>query len=189
MHHLLCDRLYQLHIFFLQSKVLLQILSQILECQIVLIVGLTPWRQVYLSESVDLQVLSERIDVGYIPGLSAQDDVAQLNAVLRQAVDQVEVEVAEELGIVILDHEDHAQGRFVEFGKRLRHGLPHNQVRLKEGEEVHYEVLEFQALLDVGGVVQEGLGLGWGVRGLLLRLGRVLGSRLFGLALGLGLGG
>jgi len=39
--------------------------------------------------------------------ISRQDDVSQLDAVLRKTVDEVEVEVAEELGEVVPDDEDY----------------------------------------------------------------------------------
>lgn len=60
-----------------------------------------------MGNGVDLEVPAERIMVWHIPRISRQDDVSQLDAVLRKTVDEVEVEVAEELGEVVPDDEDY----------------------------------------------------------------------------------
>lgn len=60
-----------------------------------------------MGNGVDLEVPAERIMVWHISRISRQDDVSQLDAVLRKTVDEVEVEVAEELGEVVPDDEDY----------------------------------------------------------------------------------
>lgn len=68
---------------------------------------------------------------------------------LGETVDEVEVEVAEELGAIVLDDKHYPHRGLVELGKGLRHGLPHYHVALEEEEELHDQLLELKPLLEV----------------------------------------
>lgn len=65
---------------------------------------------------------------------------------LRQAVDEAEVEIAKELGIVLKDDEEDPHDSGVEALQRGRDLLPWNHVVLKEHEALHQQVLDLALL-------------------------------------------
>ena len=76
----------------------------------------------------------------------SQDHVPQLHGIVWQRIDKVEVEVAQELGVVFEDdkHDVHCGGvETAHGGRTLR---PRNQILLHETETAHYQVLHLVQL-------------------------------------------
>jgi len=69
------------------------------------------------------------LQVGWV---CVKDQVPQLNAVLGEAIDEVEVEIAEEVWEVLLDNADDSQSCMVEGLDGRRHWLSRNHVVLEE---------------------------------------------------------
>lgn len=67
-----------------------------------------------------------------ISWVCVKDKVPELNAVLREAIDKVEVEIAEEVRKVLLDDADNSQSRMIEGLDSRRHWLSRNHVVLEE---------------------------------------------------------
>lgn len=76
LHHFLSNGLDQVFILLLRSEVLLQIFSKILELQVILIIRLAPRWQLNLGESVNFEILRERIDIRNVPWLCAQNNIS-----------------------------------------------------------------------------------------------------------------
>jgi predicted RNA-binding protein len=71
------------------------------------------WLPVYLLDSVYLEILAEGVVLRDILRISRQNDVSELNAVIREAVDKVEVKIAKELRVVMTNNQNYSQGRLV----------------------------------------------------------------------------
>jgi len=87
--------------------------------------------------------------------------------VLGEAVDKVEVEVAQEVWEVRLDDINHSQRRVVERLYRWSHRLAWDHVVLEEGENVHYKLFDFEPFLIIGVVTCCSLHI-WHIEELLL---------------------
>jgi len=80
-------------------------------------------------------------------GERCQNQILKLDGVVWQRVHEVEMEVAEELRVVLEDHQHNIHGRDVEAAHGRCGGLPWHEVALDEREAAHQEVLHFvQAL-------------------------------------------
>ncbi len=167
----------------LRPEVLLQVFSQIVEVQIDLVVSKVHvrhvklvlrvvadhglWLLVYLWQCVYFEVPREGVVALDDSWLSRQDDVPQLDAMLRQAVDKVEVEVGEELWEVMPDDEHHSESRLVELVQACGHLLAWDHVVLQEGEQVDDQLLELKPLLVECVVLNDStlrLALAWSLR-------------------------
>ena len=105
-----------------------------------------------LGQQVDLEVLAERVRLLNLRRVGGQDEVAHLNAVLGQAVHEVEVEVAQEVREVLLDHVEHAERPVVEGLDGGRDRLAWHHVVLEEAQGVHDQVLDLESLLVEGSI-------------------------------------
>lgn len=120
------------------ARVRFQVLSQVHQRQIITVVGENARTLLDLGEQVDLEALAEGIWLLDLRWVGSEDQVAHLDAVLGQAVHEVEVEVAEEVREVLLDHVQHAEGAVVEGLDRWWDGLAWHHVVLQEAKSVHY---------------------------------------------------
>ena len=66
---------------------------------------------------------------------------------IRKAIDEIEVEIAQEIREVVLDDAYHSQGGVVEGLNRWRHSLPWDHVVLQESKHVHDQLLDLEPLL------------------------------------------
>ena len=74
----------------------------------------------------------------------------------RKAVNEVEVEVAEELREVMLDNKNNSKSRFVELDQSIWKLLAWDHIVLQEGEQIDNQLLELEPFL-IKGVILDGL--------------------------------
>jgi hypothetical protein len=84
-----------------------------------------------------------------------EDDVSQLDAVIRQTINKVKVEVTEEFREVMEDDETHSQGGMVKGNHGRRTLLTGSHVQFEEGEQTHNE-LSVSEVLVIEDVVRVG---------------------------------
>jgi hypothetical protein len=115
-----------------RPRVVFEVLPQVHQGEVVAVVGQDPGALLDLGEQVDLEVLAERIWLLDLRWVSGQDEVAHLDAVLGQAVHEVEMEFTQEVGEVLLYHVENAESAVVEGLDGWWHGLAWYHVVLEE---------------------------------------------------------
>ena len=110
----------------------LQVFSEVCNQKTAFIFGEDSWILSDLAQEIDFEVSLEWVWLLQIGWVCVKDQVPQLNAVLGEAVDEVEVEIAEEVWKVLLDDADDSQSRMVEGLDSRRHWLSRNHVVLEE---------------------------------------------------------
>lgn len=108
-----------------------------------------------VTQKVDLQVFAEWVRLLDAAWVRRKDQVSELDAVLWEAVHEVEMEVREEIGIVLLDHAYDSDGGVVEGLDCWWHGLSRNHVVLEEGEYAYHQFFDGAPLLVEGAVGSE----------------------------------
>jgi hypothetical protein len=127
--------------------VVLEVLSEVHQGEVVVVVGQYPRILFDFTQEIDLEVLAERIGLLDVRGIRREDEVPQLYAVVWQTVDEIEVEITEEVGKVLLDHADDSQGGMVESLDGWRNSLSWNHVALEESEDVDDELGDLESSL------------------------------------------
>ena len=95
----------------------------------------------------------EGVWLGHIGRVSVQNHVLELNAMLRHAVDQVEMEVAQKVGVIDSDDVEDPQRGMVKGLDDGRHRLSGDHVALQETEDLQNKLLNLEPLLKVGVVL------------------------------------
>lgn len=85
-----------------------------------------------LAQEIDFEVSLEWVWLLQVGWICIEDQVPQLNAVLGEAIDEIEVEIAEEVWEVLLDNADNSQSCMIEGLDGGRHWLSRNHVVLEE---------------------------------------------------------
>lgn len=109
-----------------------QVFSEVCNQEAAFIFREDSWILSDLAQEIDFEVSLEWVWLLQIGWVCVKDQVSQLNAVLWEAVDEVEVEIAEEVWEVLLDDADDSQSRMVEGLDSRRHWLSRNHVVLEE---------------------------------------------------------
>ena len=128
-------------------------MSQVHHLEVVVIVGQYSWVLLNLTQLVDLEVLKEWIRLWHVCWVCIQNDVFELNAVLRHAVYKVEVEVTQKVWVVKSEHIEHSQSSMVEGLNNSWDRLPLDHVALKECQHLDHQLLDFESLLEEGIVI------------------------------------
>jgi hypothetical protein len=104
-------------------------------------------------KKVNFEVLMEWVWLPNVSWASRKDDVLKLNAVIRQTVHKMEMEVRKELWEVTFQHGNHSKCCMVEGLNGWWNVLTWGHVGLEEGEYVHDQLLNLASLFEVDSVV------------------------------------